>query len=76
MVTFRYSSREKARELDLSGFARNEPDNGVYIEVEGEEENLKKFLAWCRKGPAWARVEKIIIDESELKNFNQFTIEY
>ena len=58
-VSFRYYGREKARELGLNGIARNEPDGTAYFEVEGEEENLKKFLEWCYKGPETARVEKV-----------------
>jgi len=76
MVTFRYSSRGKARELDLAGFARNEPDSSVYIEIEGEEENLKKFLAWCRNGPSWAKVESMETKEGGMKNYKDFEIKY
>ncbi len=74
-VFFRHSAREKARELKVSGFARNEPDGAVYIEVEGEEENLEAFLAWCRKGPPSASVEKVEHEWSdELKHFRGFEI--
>ena len=74
-VFFRHSARQKAEELGIKGFAGNEPDDSVYIEAEGEEENLKKFLDWCRQGPDSAEVKKT---ESEfkptIKNFSEFVI--
>lgn len=75
-VFFRHSAREKARELNITGFGRNEPDGAVYIEVEGEEDALEQFIAWCRSGPELAKVEKTEVSYSdELKHFNDFTIE-
>lgn len=58
-VYFRNSARDVATGLGLAGFARNQPDGSVYIEVEGDEDSLKKFLAWCNKGPEDALVQEI-----------------
>ncbi|MBI4094234.1 MAG: acylphosphatase [Candidatus Liptonbacteria bacterium] len=58
-VFFRDSARAEAIRRGLSGVIRNEPDGTVRAEIEGEEEELKKFLAWCRKGPPDARVSKV-----------------
>lgn len=69
-VLFRQSAKEIADELGVTGFARNEPNGTVYIEAEGEGENLQKFLAWCRKGPEYAQVNKVEI--KELKPAGQF----
>ena len=73
-VFFRQTTRERARKLELTGFARNEPDGSVYIEVEGAEENLQTFLEFCRRGPFLAKVESIEIIEGQLKNFSDFHI--
>ena len=73
-VFFRHSAREKAEELDIKGFVRNEPDGSLYLEVEGEEKTLEKFIDWCHGGPDLARVDKIDIKEGELKNFEKFEI--
>ena len=58
-VGFRYAAREKAAKWGIAGTVRNEPDGSVYAEMEGEEEALRKFLAWCRKGPWLAKVERV-----------------
>ena len=75
-VLFRHSARREAEKLNIKGFARNEDDGTVYIEAEGEKENLKKFLDWCRNGPIFSRVEKVDFKfSSEIKNFTDFVVE-
>lgn len=73
-VFFRAAAQERAENLGINGFARNESDGSVYIEAEGSEENINKFLEWCRKGPLLAKVEKVEISENNLKNFSSFEI--
>lgn len=73
-VFFRARAKEEADNLKLTGFAKNMPDGSVYIEVEGENSKLNKFVKWCNRGPMMARVEKVEIFESPLKNFSQFEI--
>lgn len=73
-VFFRYSAKDAAEKLSVKGFARNEDISSVYIEAEGEEENLDQFLNWCKNGPPHAKVEKIDVSESELKNFSEFEV--
>jgi len=75
-VFFRYTAKERADELTIYGFVRNEDDGTVYTEVEGEEDNLEKFLDWCTDGPYSTKVEKIEKTEGESKNFSEFKIEY
>lgn len=71
-IFYRATAREEAEKLNITGFARNEPDESVYIEAEGEEEKLDHFIAWCHKGPPLANVEKVKTEEGFLKNFPSF----
>ena len=74
-VGFRYSARHEAEKLDLAGLARNEEDESVYIEAEGDEDNLKAFLDWCKQGPWFAKVDRIKEDWSDnLKEYSSFEI--
>ncbi len=73
-VFFRANARREARRLGLTGFARNEPDGSVNIEVQGEESSLKKFLAWAGHGSGLARVDETtheaippVSDETDFK---------
>lgn len=71
-VFFRTTAKEEADKLNLTGFAKNEPDGSVYIEIEGEKNKLDNFLDWCKDGSTLARVNKIETTEGELKNFSTF----
>lgn len=73
-IFYRATAKEEAEQLGINGFARNEPDGSVYIEVEGEEEDLNKFLDWCHKGPPLAKVEKVESSLGTLKKFLQFEV--
>ena len=73
-VFFRASAREKAEELGVKGFVRNEPGGSVYIEAEAEEIILEQFLEWCRQGPPRARIDKLEVIEGEVRKFEGFEI--
>lgn len=77
-VGFRFEAARKAKELNLVGFARNEPDRTVWIEAQGDRENLEKFLHWTRfHGPFRAKVAKVDSEFSNyLKNYQTFKEEY
>jgi acylphosphatase len=73
-VGFRFQAKQQADTLGISGFVRNEDDGSVSIEAEGEEEQMEQFIEWCRRGPRYARVEKVDIEEGIVKNYNMFQI--
>lgn len=74
-VYYRQSTQNKAQQLGLTGFARNEPDGSVYIEVEGEAEILQIFADWCKEGPQLASVERTEIEQGDWRGFDNFTIQ-
>ena len=73
-VFFRATAMDKALQLAISGFVRNEADGSVYIEAEGNPKNMESFLEWCRTGPQFSKVEKIEIAESPNCNYSKFEI--
>ncbi len=58
-VFFRESARRKAVAWGLAGYARNELDGSVTVEVEGSKQRARQFLDWCRKGPPLAQVQRV-----------------
>jgi acylphosphatase len=74
-VFYRASARAEAQRLGLSGFVRNEPDGSVYAEAEGEREALQQFLAWCRRGPPHARVDRVDVEEAEAEGMTGFRVD-
>ncbi len=75
-VAFRYYTVEKAQQLGLKGFVKNQPDGTVYIEAEGEDRVLRDFVAWCRQGPPHARVTQVLTTESDRQPDQGFEIRY
>lgn len=73
-VFFRATAKEEAEKLNIAGFAQNESDNSVYIEAEGDKENLDKFIKWCNIGPSMAQVEKAVVEDGKLKSFSSFEV--
>lgn len=73
-VGFRYSTQQKARELNISGLVKNMMDGSVFIEASGTIENLDKFTSWCYQGPRWAYVDSVEISEIALKEYKGFNI--
>jgi len=73
-VGFRYFTKQAAQKYDISGYAKNEPDRTVLIIAEGEEQELDRFIAMCRQGPSFGRVDKMETTDEPLKDFNGFII--
>jgi acylphosphatase len=73
-VFYRNSAKQKADELGLSGWVRNEADGAVYIEVEGEGSVLEQFVVWCRRGPSRAVVDHVTIEHALPEHNSGFEI--
>jgi acylphosphatase len=58
-VFFRDSARRQARAVGVAGWIRNRPDMSVEAVVEGPEDLVERFVAWCRRGPSAARVDRV-----------------
>ncbi|OLS03631.1 acylphosphatase [Tissierella creatinophila] len=65
-VGFRFSTLQKAREFDISGFVKNLRDGSVEIEAQGEEEKIEKFIQWCKVGPIYSEVKKVMAEDIEV----------
>jgi acylphosphatase len=73
-VFFRKYTCNKAIELNLTGFVKNQLDGSVFVFAEGNEEKMFEFINWCRIGSPLSKVEKIITKEVPLKNEKDFRI--
>ncbi|MEK7829254.1 MAG: acylphosphatase [Deltaproteobacteria bacterium] len=72
-VLFRAHTKEQADRNSIHGWVRNRPDSTVEALFEGDEELVKKLIAWCHHGPPEAVVENVKTDweayKGEFKNF-------
>ena len=76
-VFFRSETKREARKHGVNGWVRNLPDDRVEAVFEGEEENVKKLLEFCRRGPLGARVKGTDLTwESYSGEFEDFEVRY
>jgi acylphosphatase len=76
-VSFRYYTQQKANELNLTGWAANQPDRTVRVVAEGPTDQLEKLLNWLWRGSPSAHVEKVAATWQEAtEEFNRFTIRW
>lgn len=76
-IGYRAFARARAIPLLIRGFARNLPDETVEVVAEGEKDNLDKFIAELREGPALALIEDLNITWSDYKSeFTDFEIRH
>ena len=62
-VFYRASTAERARELDVTGYAKNLADGRVEVLACGEEEAVRELCGWLRQGPPAALVSTVEVFE-------------
>ena len=55
-VGYRAACCQKARQLDLNGWVRNQHDGTVEVQAEGQLHALTELRLWCERGPEQAEV--------------------
>ncbi|MFN5182205.1 MAG: acylphosphatase [Bacteroidota bacterium] len=73
-VAYRFNAQAQATRYDLNGFVKNLPNGDVYIEAEGEEDNVNNFISWCQIGPRLAEVSEVIAELGEVRQFSSFEL--
>ncbi len=74
-VSFRSDARFVAKNLQLTGWVRNNANGTVEINAEGEEDKLKELYRWCQRGSRNAQVEKTECEwQPATKEFKQFVV--
>ncbi len=72
-VGFRYYTLKKAHLLDIKGYVKNMSDGSVYVEAQGNEEKIKMFKEYLKRGPIYSEVkeikEEIIESNYEFQDF-------
>lgn len=73
-VNYRRWAQKEALKQGVTGFARNMPDQSVWIEAEGSAEAMDAFITWCRKGPPRSEVESVEVQDGALVGYKGFEI--
>jgi len=64
-VGFRYHFMAQAQGLGLAGWVRNRRGGSVEAMVAGAPEAVEALIAWARRGPAAASVERVDVTDAE-----------
>lgn len=62
-VSFRDSSRQRAKSLGITGYARNAADGSVQVLACGDDDALERFVRWLHEGPPLAKVSDVSVEE-------------
>ena len=73
-VFFRDSTRIKAIELGLIGYAKNLENGNVEVVAQGDEYKLNELVSFIKNNPGHSKVKEVKIKHKELEKFNGFEI--
>ena len=76
-VGFRYFVTSKAEAFPVNGYVRNLDTGTVEIEVEGNKEEVSKFLTEIRQGPRHATIGDFQLEWKPYKmSYDHFFVKY
>jgi acylphosphatase len=76
-VFYRASTIEESGKLGLTGWVKNCSDGRVEAVFEGDIDNIKKIVEWCKEGPPGAVVRNVETTwERATGEYDSFTIKY
>ena len=73
-VGFRYTTVERARELGVLGWVRNEDDGTVLVHAEGPDEAVDALVEWLGEGPPGAGVAGVEVAKGKVEGHEQFAV--
>ena len=73
-VFFRDTCRQEAQRLGVVGWVENAYDGTVVAEFEGSSDAVEAMIAWCRRGPSRAHVERIQVTDRDPEHSSGFHV--
>ncbi len=72
-VFFRDSTQIQARQLNITGYAKNLDDGQVEVLACGSQASIDLLIDWLHHGPEYARVDELKIEDVDSKIPGSFT---
>jgi acylphosphatase len=73
-VSYRFCTHAQALKCNLTGYVKNLHNGDVFIEAEGQEDDINKLIEWCYVGSPLSNVKEVIAEEDDVKNFETFEV--
>lgn len=74
-VGYRAFVLQKAIELSVKGYVRNQSDGSVLVYAMGTNLQLDEFLQWCQSGSPLAKVNKLEVQLATCNDRIDFRVE-
>jgi len=75
-VGFRQACLREARYRGIFGYVKNMPDGSVYVEAEGNKDQLSELVNWCKSGSGYGYVDDISVESCIPIHYNSFIIRF
>jgi acylphosphatase len=72
-VFYRATTRSRAQELGVTGWARNRPDGRVEVLACGDSRAVETLCDWLWQGPGAARVDRVECEPAAVDPPDNFT---
>lgn len=66
-VFYRANARDRAEELKLTGWVKNNIAGTVEMCLQGDQKAVDEMVDWCYEGPPGSDVEEIKVDKKTLR---------
>lgn len=73
-VGFRYYLKQMASVNHISGYVKYDTDHSLLVEVHGNEDDIDKFVKYCRLGCIASNVMEISLKDLPSKEYKTFKI--
>ena len=73
-VFFRDTLRRHADAARVAGWVRNNRDGTVEAAFEGDAEAIERLVAFCRRGPRGARVDRLDVFDEDHEGLAGFRV--
>jgi acylphosphatase len=73
-VFFRATAKDVADEIGITGWVKNTEEGNVEIKASGSEDQLQKFITWCKTGPRRAIIINVRVKNIEQEDFDNFGV--
>jgi len=73
-VAFRWYAQQRAQQLGVVGWVRNEVDGSVLVHAEGDDDAVDALVEWCRHGPPSARVRDLAARDAAVSGASSFEV--
>ncbi|MCX7086860.1 MAG: acylphosphatase [Methylococcales bacterium] len=67
-VCFRANTQKIALIHQIDGWVKNCPDGRVEIRARADSQQLDQLIAWCHKGPLFAKVDSVTVSDMPIES--------